>query len=119
MAHSRTRYHWMGELISGDCAGLTWYTDRKGRITAYPVAPPKEPPSMLVVFQRDRWRRAMNAWRQLTLAQRADYAAACHRLHLQCTGTGLWVWACCLADKAYWRTLQRRSRLELAKPPSL
>lgn len=116
MAHGQTPWTWIADLISGDAAGLTWYTDRRGRVVCYPAAPPKEPPSMLVAYQRDRWRRAAEGWRALSPSQRADYKRACHLLHLQATGPGLWLWACCLRDLGHWRTVVTACGLPLAPP---
>jgi hypothetical protein len=119
MAHGRTNWHWLGHVVSGDCADITYYTDRRGRITAYPASPPKKSPTCLVCYQRDRWRRAAKLWGTLSLLDRARYREAARAASLAATGPGIWMWACCLKDKRPWRTLVARTGINLRSPPYL
>ena len=58
--------HLLGIVVSGDLDGMTIYTDRYGRKTAFQKAPPTSPPTEVQQYQRDRFSEAMRLYAMLT-----------------------------------------------------
>jgi hypothetical protein len=106
MAHTSTwNDDW--EAVRGDADGVTYYTDRHHRTIQYPAAPPRLPPTPIVAYQREVWRRATSAWRALSITDRSHLCQACRLLRLQLTGPSLWQYLCSLPDQTYIDTLER------------
>jgi hypothetical protein len=81
----------LGLRIAGDLAGWTWYTTKRGKVVAYPQAPPTKPPSPLQVIQRQRFKAAREAWLRQTAAVRANWNLLCDRLGICMTGINLYI----------------------------
>jgi hypothetical protein len=107
----------LGLQVSGDVAGFTIYTDRRGRKISYPAAPPRTAASDLQAYQRSRFSMAMAAWSALSPGARSDYALACRRLFLPCTATSLWCCLCLADSDVKWKTICSQSNLSLVQPP--
>lgn len=106
----------LGLRVSGDVAGLTVYTDRRGINVWYKAVVPQKPPTAAQVVQRARFAQAMDLWSTLTLEERHAYRMACDRLSLCMLGHNLWIIVCMLPDDQLWETLCRQTRLQLALP---
>lgn len=77
--------------LAGDLGGVTCYTDRYGRKTVYPIAPPEKPPSPEQTVLRSKFRTAQAAWKALTPAEKANLEEACRRASLRLTGQNLYI----------------------------
>lgn len=108
----------MGIAVAGDVAGLTVYTDRFMKKVAYPFAPPKEPPSPLQVAQREKFRVAQLAWRNLTPEQKQSLELACHKTAIPLTGQNLYMSAQLRNDPDSYKTIEHQSGIPLPPLPS-
>jgi hypothetical protein len=90
------------------------YTNRHGRIIAYPQAPPRVPATPNQVLQRARLHTIATLWRQLTAPQRAAYAAATRRANLSITGFNLYTVCQMRRDWSYAETVAHQSGIPLA-----
>lgn len=106
----------LGLRIQGDIGDTTLYTDRLGRLVAYPAGFGTPAPSPLQIANWDRWRTIFSDWRRLTRKQRDDYALAARRCHLLATGPALYCYLACRTDLRYWSTICMQSGLALAAP---
>jgi len=79
----------LGLIVSGDIGELTIYTDRRGRKIAYPKAPPKEPPSVMQINCRRRFRSAQLQYMALTPSQKLAYEDLARGAGLCLTGQNL------------------------------
>lgn len=102
-----------GLRVKGDIGPFTLYTDRFGRKTAFPISPPKEPPTAAQLRQRDRFRQSHSQWKQLTTIQKANLEEACRRASLCLTGKNLFMSACLLNKDASLQAIGRQTNLEL------
>lgn len=102
--------------VSGDLAGFTMYTDRFMRHIAYPLAPPKEPPTALQLRQRARFTQAITAWHATTQANRDAYEQITLALSLAMTGHNLWIHVALTGDFPVLDTLQRQSGISVIPP---
>lgn len=107
---------WLGLIVSGDLDGCTIYTDRYGKKVWFPVAPPLSPPSFIQIWQRGRFRTAMEAWTLLTKPEQELYRQAVKKLYLCMPQTGLWCCLCLQSDNTLYQTIKRQSGLNLAPP---
>jgi len=78
--------------LTGDVCGVTTYTRPDGTIIWFEKAPPKDPPTPAQLTMRNRWRLAIEAWRQLPLATRDAWQHAVKRASLKINPTALWVY---------------------------
>lgn len=104
----------LGLRVSGDLAGFTYYTNRRGRTVAYLAAPPLRPPTPAQLVWRGRWRTAMANWRSLPPSARTAYRAVCDYYGLCMLGHNLWLHLCLGTRTELWFSLQRGSRISLA-----
>jgi len=107
----------MGLQVSGDVAGYTIYTDMKGRKVAFPIAPPKEPPSPAQIKHRDRFRRAQAAWTALTLTQKADLERATQIASLAMTGQNFYLAVALQTNSKLVETIERQTGIDLPPIP--
>jgi len=102
--------------ISGDCGGITYYTDRFGRTISFPAAPPKKPASPKQIACRLRFRWSVQAWNELTPLEKKFYEDCTQRLSLCLTGCSLWISLCLQRRLPLWETLKKQSGLPLPRP---
>lgn len=107
----------MGLIVSGDVADYTIYTDRHGRKVAFPIAPPKEPPSPLQVQHRARFRTAQQNWTALTAEQKAALELCTQRASLAMTGQNLYIAIALKNQTGLVATLERQTDLTLPAIP--
>lgn len=107
----------MGLIVSGDVAGYTIYTDMRGRKVAFPIAPPKEPPSPLQVQHRSRFRTAQQNWTGLTPQEKAILELCTHRASLAMTGQNLYIAIALKNQTGLVETLERQTDLTLPAIP--
>jgi len=107
---------YLGLIVSGDVDGITIYTDRYGRKTAYPKAPPLTPPTFIQLWQRNRFRLAMQTWTMLSKSERQAYRQCVKQLSLCMTATSLWCGLSLQSSQALHSTMQRQFGRPLAVP---
>src|SRR4029077_1702098 len=93
----------------GDIGGVTCYTDRHGRKVFYKKAPPTKPPSPSQVKQRDRFRRAVTAWKALSTPEKAALERAVHTACLCLTGQNLYTASSLRPLAAVYPTIPRQT----------
>ena len=107
----------LGARVSGDLGGVTCYTDKFGRKTVYPIAPPKEPASPQQLTVRQRFRTAQAAWSALTNAEKASLEAAVHATSLCLTGQNLYISAALQGKNEQVQAIARQTGLTLPDVP--
>lgn len=107
---------YLGLIVSGDLDGITIYTDRYGRKTAFPKSPPLTPPTFIQLWQRNRFRLAMQTWTMLSRAERQAYVQCVKRLSLCMTSTSLWCGLSLQENLNLYTTIQRQYGQPLAVP---
>lgn len=103
----------LGFNATGDLGPLTAYTSRRHGTVWFLKAPPLEPPSLSQIWQRNRFRDAAEAWRNLTNDQRNRWHDACRRARLYLNGYTLWIVWQLLRDRATISTIERQSGVTL------
>ena len=106
-------YNLLGIWVSGDLGGLTIYTDRFGRKTAFPKSPPEKPPTQNQIDQRERFRAAQAAWSSLTTIEKENLEDAVKKVSLCMTGQNVYMSAKMMGNTEFWKTLQRQSGITL------
>lgn len=109
----------LGMHIAGDLGPLTLYQTKRGKVVAFPRAPPKSPPTAAQQLQRFRFRRTVETWHDLSDLQRDSYQQAVNACSLCMTGMNLWIHFCLCWNPAFFATVQRQAGLSLFPPPSL
>jgi hypothetical protein len=103
----------LGYSVVGDLGPYTFYTSKRHGIVWFTKSPPKEPPSILQVRQRNLFRLVGYAWRSLAPTQRTAWETAAIRTGAACTGYNLFTAALLRPDPAWILTLERQSHLQL------
>lgn len=106
----------LGLSYGGDVGGITIYRNKRGKVVAFPKAPPKCPPTPAQTMQRARFAFAVRSFFQLTADQRLAYENTTRVLSLCLTGQNLWIHFCLMHDDGVWETVQRQSGIALAPP---
>lgn len=104
---------WFGLNPTGDLGPFTIYTSRRAGTVWFAKAPPTKPPTVHQLRQRNRFRLAAYAWRNLSQEQRNDWDTACRRAYLYINGYNLWIWWQLKRDRATLATIERHSRINL------
>lgn len=107
----------LGIWVGGDLAGVTMYTNKKGRKVVYLQAPPHKPLTYWQILQRLRFKTAMAAWMELDPAERQHFNLACDLASLPFTGVNLYL-RCALKPTGYdLDALIRQTGVFLLTPP--
>lgn len=106
----------LGFAVQGDLAGLTFYTNKKGKKVFYPQAPPLDPPSWAQSYQRLHFSAAASAWRQLSQAQKNDYETSVRFVRARITGYNLWMSAALKGTDADLVAVESKTGIQLARP---
>ena len=109
----------LGVNVSGDLGPLTIYTDRFGKKVGYPRSPPKEPPSDLQVFYRNRFRTAQQSYMLLTPSQKLAWETLIQRTSICMTGQNLYIHIALKAAFDLLTTLQRQTGISVIAPPHI
>ncbi len=108
----RTRT-WIGMSPTGDLGPFTIYTSRRAGTVWFLKAPPTSPPTVHQLRQRNRFRLAAIAWRNLSQETRNDWNLAAVRAALTIHGYDLWIWWQLRRDRSTLATIERHSRIDL------
>lgn len=103
----------IGMNPTGDLGYLTCYTSRRAGTVWFPKAPPLTPPTAWQRRNRNRFRLAAQAWRNLDEEIRQNWALAARRARLYVTGYNLWVWWQLRRQLPQLRTIERQSGINL------
>ncbi len=103
-------------VVTGDIGPLTFYTSQRGKLVAFPRAPPLSPPSPTQEYFRAYFIAAATAWRALTQPQRNDWSRAAYRAHLSISGINLWFWFYRTRDEENLHTIEAQTGITLARP---
>lgn len=109
----------LGLHVAGDLGPLTIYQTRKGKIVAFPKAPPCKPPSPAQLVQRYRFARSIETWHLLAKSDQALYELVVQKLSLCLTGMNLWMHFCLCPDDGVFATLQQQAGITLYPTPRL
>lgn len=107
----------LGFRVTGDIGGVSVWTDRHGRKTLYPIAPPKHPASTEQALFRTRFGQAVAAWKALTPTQKENLENACRMMSLRLTGQNLYVSAALKNMNANVQAIARQTGLTLPTVP--
>lgn len=102
--------------LQGDLAGWTTYTNRRGKITFYPQAPPLDPPSWAQQYQRLHFSQAASAWNYLSQADRDNYERSAKEVKATITGYNLWMSAALIGDDTGLVAVEKKTGRHLARP---
>jgi hypothetical protein len=119
MALTESQISCLGFNVSGDVAGLTIYTNRKGKKVFYEAAPPRTPPSVWVQAWRRNFKFGMIMWRSLSEQERENYRRVCDLASLCMLGHNLWLHAYLSRDHHVLEALSCRYQIPLRRPPPL
>lgn len=112
-------YAVLGARVAGDLGGVTCYTDRFGRKTVYPIAPPKEPASDCQTTLRNRFKTAQATWAALSPAEKKALEEATHKASLCLTGQNLFLSAALRGMNDQMQAIGRQHGLTLPNAPDL
>lgn len=104
---------YMGFNSQGDFGPWTFYTGKRGQLVYFVKSPPLEPPSILQISQRNRFRLNGYLWRTLTTQQQQNWELATKRAQLKINGHNLFTYWNLTKDDAAIQTVERLSRLNL------
>lgn len=100
---------YLGMRPTGDLGPLTIYTNRRGRMTAFPKSPPLVPASLAQRAQRNRFRAIGTLWQTTTMEERHAWQAIADRASLYCTGFNLYLFYHVTRNESAIRTLERQT----------
>ena len=106
----------IGMIVSGDVDGVTIYTDRHARKVVFPKAPPKEPPTDLQIFSRNRFKSAQAEFMSISPTQKAAYERLTQRASLCLTGQNLFIHVAMMHTFATLTTLQVQTGISVNPP---
>lgn len=104
----------LGMNPTGDLGPLTAYTSRRHGSVWFTKAPPLEPASDWQRRQRNRFRLAAKAWKELDEETRLRWHRACRAARLYIHGYNLWIWWQLVRHRPTLSTIERVSRCDLA-----
>lgn len=113
MRISRATLQLIGLNPTGDLGPYTAYTSRRHGTVWFIKAPPLTPPSPWQIKQRDRFRLAAQAWRNLDEVERNTWHRAARLARLLVNGYTLWVWWQLVRSRAGLSTIERQSGVTL------
>lgn len=113
MLTSIERFAFIGFRPTGDVAGYTAYTNRKGRVVWFIKSPPKTPFTRLQLRHMRAFEFAARAWSHQTQETRNDWNRAARRAHLYLSGYSLWMHWQLKRDRPAIATIERQSGIQL------
>lgn len=109
--HDTIRF--IGINPTGDLGGFTAYTSRRAGTVWFVKSPPLTPPTIRQLHQRDRFRLAAQAWRNLDHDTKQNWHLAARRARLYVNGYTLFVWYQLTRARAGLATIERQSAITL------
>ncbi len=106
-------YRVLGWNIQGDLGPWTFYTSQRKGLVWFLKAPPKTPPTVSQVHQRNKFRIAAVCWNKLTPQQREDWRIACLQANLAISGYNFFVFYLTNGTDAHVQTIERQSHRTL------
>lgn len=112
-------YAVLGARLAGDLGGVTCYTDRFGRKTVYPIAPPKHLPSPQQIETRSRFRQAQQLYMALSAGEKHNLEEATRAASLCLTGQNLFISACLKGMNEQMQKIGEQTGFALPSAPDL
>jgi len=109
----------LGINVSGDLAGLTIYTTRRGKKVSFLQSPPTKALSVWQLAWQRNFRWGMFLWRDLTQSERENYGRVCDLASLCMLGHNLWLHAYLGGDNRLLESLSCQYQIPLRLPPPL
>jgi len=106
----------LGRNPTGDLGPLTAYTSRRHGAVWFTKSPPLKPASEWQRQQRNRFRLAAKAWKELPKDERDLWTLAARRARLYITGYNLWMWWLLCRQRPALATIERQSQITLYRP---
>lgn len=106
----------LGLRYQGDLGPWTIFNTRRGQGVVFVKAPPRTPPSYYQIRQRNRFRRAMFHWNQLTLQEKQSWENATKIARLRMSGVALFNSAYCNPEPLRLQNLATRTGQTLTQP---
>jgi len=103
----------LGFRPTGDLGPLTIYTSKRGKIVAYPKAPPTSPPTYYQTRIRNQFRLVASLWNQLEQAKRDQWNLAASRINAAIHGYGLFTYYQITHNLTPIRTIERQTHTSL------
>jgi hypothetical protein len=103
----------LGFNTQGDLGPWTFYTSKRKGLVFFQKSPPLEPPTLLQIHQRNKFRLAAYIWRSLTQDQQERWSDAAEKANLRITGYNLFVFWICKQDDTAIRTIERHANIKL------
>ena len=99
----------MGWNATGDLGGLTFYTNKRGKLVFFDKAPPTTPPNYWQLRNQANFKLAAMMWKTFPPAIKATWERATKCLSLRITGYNLWTYYVTSGDVAAIQTIERQS----------
>ena len=103
----------LGLHLGGDIAALTFYRNKRGKLTFFDKAPPLTPPTDLQTHERNKFRLNAIHWNNLSNSEQAQYELAARRSSICMTGFNLFTHFNLIADPDAKKTISRQTRTSL------
>lgn len=103
----------LGFHPTGDLADLTFYTSKRNGVVFFVKAPPLEPPSVMQLHQRNKFRIVAELWRLLPKVKRQAWETATLRGGLKMTGYNLYTYWHLTRDRATIETIEAFTHVPL------
>lgn len=104
---------YLGFNTQGDLGPWTFYTSKRKGLVFFAKAPPLEPPSLMQIHQRNKFRLAGYVWRTLPEDVQGSWQTAARRASLRITGYNLFVHWITKQDDTVIHTIEAQSRIKL------
>lgn len=104
---------YLGFNTQGDLGPWTFYTSKRKGLVFFTKSPPLEPPTLLQIHQRNKFRLAGYVWRTLPPDVQATWQAAAIAAALRITGYNLFVHWITKQDHEVIHTIERQSGINL------
>jgi hypothetical protein len=109
----------LGFQVSGDLAGSTIYTTRKGKKVVFAQSPPRKPLTVWQLAWQRNFRVGMALWSRMSPSDRLAYRRVCDAAKLCMLGHNLFLHAFLGGDNSTLDTLECQYQIPLRKPPLL
>lgn len=102
---------------TGDLGDLTLYTNKNGKLVAFPKDWRQEKTSPARTRCRERFRLAQASWSTLDTSQKNQLEEACKKLSIPFTGQNLWISTALTGDLEAYSTVAVQSGINLPLAP--
>lgn len=112
MRPSDPLWQYLGFQASGDLAGYTVYTSRRGKLVMFTKSPPLKPASGRQRILRNRLKLSSEIWQTMTPTEKQRWNAAADAAALRITGYNLFTFWALTGDEAIIDTIARQTGID-------